>query len=202
MKEEKNNPTIGGILRTALDRHGYSMRRLSELTSIDTATISRIINGKRKANLHHLEQFSLILHIPLTILLQAEGFQSTSTYEELIHPPELLTQNISIPMVENELNDYKEQATTTEGYNKIVQAFKEKMNAISGIGPLVDQLTDFYNRFKRQKGHPKELAMIGGALLYFIVPVDLIPDYLFAIGYLDDAVAVKITASALHKQAY
>ncbi|MFB8735547.1 YkvA family protein [Bacillus sp. SL00103] len=26
----------------------------------------------------------------------------------------------------------------------------------------------------------------GGALLYFIMPVDLIPDYIFPIGYIDD----------------
>lgn len=196
--EEKT--TIGTLLRTALDENGYSMRHLSELTSIDTATISRIINGKRKANLHHLEQFSHQLNIPLTMLLQAEGYQSTSTYDELFHSTELLTQNISISMVETQLNDYKEIAQTTNGYNKIIQAFKGKMNSISGIGPLVDQLSVFFSTFKRQKGNPNELALIGAALLYFIVPVDLIPDYLFAIGYLDDAVAVKVTASALNKQ--
>lgn len=32
----------------------------------------------------------------------------------------------------------------------------------------------------------KETAIIAGALLYFVVPIDLIPDFLGAIGYTDD----------------
>jgi uncharacterized membrane protein YkvA (DUF1232 family) len=33
---------------------------------------------------------------------------------------------------------------------------------------------------------------MGSALLYFILPVDVIPDYIFPIGYLDDAIAVQL----------
>ena len=38
----------------------------------------------------------------------------------------------------------------------------------------------------------RELAVIGSALIYFIISVDIIPDYIFPIGYLDDAIAVKL----------
>lgn len=37
-------------------------------------------------------------------------------------------------------------------------------------------------------------AMLAGALLYFLAPIDLIPDFIAGIGYLDDAAVV---ASAL-----
>ena len=51
------------------------------------------------------------------------------------------------------------------------------------------------------KGTPRELAIIGGALLYFISPIDIIPDYIFPIGYLDDAIVVKIALDLLEKEA-
>ncbi|MEM5594999.1 YkvA family protein [Niallia circulans] len=38
---------------------------------------------------------------------------------------------------------------------------------------------------------------MGAALIYFIISVDVIPDYIFPIGYLDDAVAIKISAKLL-----
>nr|WP_275949849.1 DUF1232 domain-containing protein [Oceanobacillus jordanicus] len=41
---------------------------------------------------------------------------------------------------------------------------------------------------------------MGGALLYFVLTLDLIPDYLFPIGYIDDAIAVQLTVSMLAKQ--
>ncbi|WP_146738132.1 helix-turn-helix domain-containing protein, partial [Bacillus tropicus] len=50
-----------------------SMRKLGALTNIDTATISRIINGKQKANLKHLQEFSKHLRTPLEELLEASG---------------------------------------------------------------------------------------------------------------------------------
>ncbi len=41
---------------------------------------------------------------------------------------------------------------------------------------------------------------MGGALLYFIVSVDVIPDYIFPIGYIDDAAAVQFVFNQLsHK---
>lgn len=41
---------------------------------------------------------------------------------------------------------------------------------------------------------------MGSALIYFILSVDVIPDYIFPIGYLDDAVAVQLVLNALMKR--
>lgn len=41
---------------------------------------------------------------------------------------------------------------------------------------------------------------MGGALLYFILPVDVIPDYIFPIGYLDDEFVVKLVLDLLSKE--
>ncbi|MEH7609111.1 DUF1232 domain-containing protein [Priestia megaterium] len=33
--------------------------------------------------------------------------------------------------------------------------------------------------------------------MYFILPTDIIPDYVFPIGYLDDAIAVQLVMNQL-----
>lgn len=70
---ENKNKTLGPLLKSLLDKHSLSMRKLGALTNIDTATISRIINGKQKANLKHLQEFSKHLRTPLEELLEASG---------------------------------------------------------------------------------------------------------------------------------
>ncbi|MEC0105918.1 YkvA family protein [Paenibacillus taichungensis] len=43
-------------------------------------------------------------------------------------------------------------------------------------------------------------TLIGSALLYFISSADLIPDYLFPIGYLDDAIVVYLVLDRLEQR--
>ncbi|PIC63809.1 DNA-binding protein [Sporosarcina sp. P13] len=209
MLEANSDHSIGQLLRTTLDEHSLSMRKLSELTDIDTATISRIINDKRKATLDHLEKFSSVLAIPLAKLLEASGYSvglakhSTvafdQTIQQLVNTSELLSANISLSQVESQLVEYEDYVQTTEGKQKVLYEFTEKLESAGGVGPLADQMKKLFNRFKTQNGNTRELAIIGSALLYFIVPIDVIPDYLFAVGYLDDAVAVQIASSVLIK---
>ena len=40
-------------------------------------------------------------------------------------------------------------------------------------------------------------ALLWGAVAYFVMPVDLIPDYLFAIGFTDDAAVIAMVMSLL-----
>lgn len=45
----------------------------------------------------------------------------------------------------------------------------------------------------------EDRAILGSALLYYILATDVIPDYMFPIGYLDDAIAVQIALNRLKK---
>jgi uncharacterized membrane protein YkvA (DUF1232 family) len=42
--------------------------------------------------------------------------------------------------------------------------------------------------------------MIGGGLLYFILPADLIPDFIPVVGYLDDLAILTTIMSSLKKE--
>lgn len=209
MSEERLGLSIGQLLRELLKEQSLSMRKLSELTDIDTATISRIINEKRKATLDHLEKFAVILEIPLANLLQAAGYPVDNkkivntmydeTIQQLINTSELLSSNISFEQVEHQLVHYEEFVQTTEGRTKILDGFEKKLKLVGGVGPFVDQMKELFRHFKMQDVAKRDMAIIGSALLYFIVPVDIIPDYLFAVGYLDDAIAVQIASNVLTK---
>lgn len=48
MAKDVINSPLGLLLRELLKDRSLSMRKLSELSKIDTATISRVINGKEK----------------------------------------------------------------------------------------------------------------------------------------------------------
>ena len=87
-----------------------------------------------------------------------------------------------------------------EGKYKILETFDEKLRVVGSVGPFINRLKELFESFRLQKGTSFELAIIGGALLYFIIPVDVVPDYLFPIGYLDDAIAVQLATNSLLKK--
>ena len=47
---------------------------------------------------------------------------------------------------------------------------------------------------------PASVAMIGGGLLYFILPADLIPDFIPVIGYLDDLAVLTTIMNSLNTE--
>lgn len=205
MSKENAAVPIGQLLRDSLQQHELSMRKLGELTRIDSATISRIINDKRKATLDHLEKFSAVLDIPLAQLVKAAGYpiepkkEQTPVYndtiQQLLDTSKQLSAVLSAEAVENQLAQCRQLVQTPDGKRRVLQNFENKLKQAGGIGPFADQMNQLFSRFKTQAGSKRDLAVIGSALLYFIIPIDVIPDYIFAVGYLDDAIAVQIAAS-------
>jgi uncharacterized membrane protein YkvA (DUF1232 family) len=54
-----------------------------------------------------------------------------------------------------------------------------------------------YLEYCDEKTSAAKRSILGSALLYFILPTDIIPDYVFPIGYLDDAIAVQLVMNQL-----
>jgi uncharacterized membrane protein YkvA (DUF1232 family)/plasmid maintenance system antidote protein VapI len=200
---------LGLLLKKLLKERSLSMRKVSQLTGIDVATISRIINGKRKANPDHLQKFADCLEVPIVELFTAVGFpieQNENDQDSDIHTfveriqnelesANLYDNEVSIASVEQQLTNYQQFAQTEEGTEYILRGFEEKVRKVGSIGPFISQLKDMFEKFRLKKGTELELALIGSALVYFIVPVDVIPDYIFPFGFIDDAIAVQIVTS-------
>ena len=77
-------------------------------------------------------------------------------------------------------------------FNKEESLFNKFLN-ISNLKEYFDDFKDLFSLFKDfYKGNYKEvpwlvIASIGGSLLYVLSPIDLIPDFIPVVGYLDDA---------------
>jgi uncharacterized membrane protein YkvA (DUF1232 family) len=213
MSEVQENNHLGSMLKRLLKDQSLSMRKLSALTDIDTATISRIVNGKRKATPEHLRKFADSLDVSMTELFAAAGFPiinnfadknaglstSVESIQNILEASSLYDKRFTIASVEQQLTYYQQYVQTEEGKESILNSFEDKLQKVNSIGPFINQLKDMYERFRLKKGTPRELMLLGGVLLYFILPVDVIPDYIFPVGYLDDAMAVQIVADLLSK---
>ncbi|WP_144466415.1 DUF1232 domain-containing protein [Bacillus nitratireducens] len=213
MSQDNEKGNLGLLLKKLLKEKSLSMRKLSSLTDIDTATISMIVNGKRKANPKHLQKFAKSLDVPVGDLFVAAGYSvetkqeeqsdihvSINNIEHLLESAQLYNQKFSISNVEQQLVNYEQYSQTEEGKETIEKGFLEKIQKVSSIGPFINDLKELYERFTKKKGTTAELALMGSALIYFILSVDVIPDYIFPIGYLDDAVAVQLVLNALMKR--
>jgi transcriptional regulator with XRE-family HTH domain len=211
MAEQSNTGELGLLLKRLLKERSLSMRKLSELTNIDKATISRIVNGKRRATPEHLKKISECLNIPIADLFEAAGYpvntkkgqkpsdidSSIDSIQGILESYELPQNTFTIERVEEQLEEFKQYSQTDKGEKTILGRFEDKLSKIGSVGPFISELKGMFERFRSKAGTPAEMAIIGSALMYFIISVDVIPDYIFPIGYLDDAITVKLALSLL-----
>jgi uncharacterized membrane protein YkvA (DUF1232 family) len=95
--------------------------------------------------------------------------------------------------------------TQGEDFGKLLneKEFWAKVEKASpALRKILENLKDLYSVFVDSiKGkyhlHPLNLGIIGGGLLYFIIPMDLIPDFLPVIGLLDDFAVLSTIINSL-----
>lgn len=200
-------PALGEFLRQRMAEQDCSMRQLSRESGVCTASISRIINGKQPAQIYHLQAFSTALGIPMEQLLLAGGAIGTQPMNENVSfiletiQSILLHFDINIytvvDEVEQQLKKYEGYAKTEEGKEMITSQFHRKVKSINGTGYMVDYLHEFYRLFLGETAGVQEKAVLGSVLLYFILSADIIPDYAFPLGFLDDTIAINLALKRL-----
>lgn len=83
------------------------------------------------------------------------------------------------------------------------EAIRNKINkAYPALKKVLQNVRELYALFKdsvsgKYRLHPANVAMIGGGLLYFILPADLIPDFIPLVGYLDDLAVLTTIMNSL-----
>ncbi len=94
-----------------------------------------------------------------------------------------------------DVDEHDIQYASKKGSLKIEKLADNPPNALSklwnDIKLMVSLITDY------AKGNYREvpwkiIAAITGAIVYFVSPIDLIPDFIPGIGYLDDALVIKL----------
>ncbi|MCL1965142.1 MAG: DUF1232 domain-containing protein [Firmicutes bacterium] len=191
---------LGALLKQAMVHGAVSLRELSRLSGISAASLSRIISGKQRVKRRHLELFSRHLQIPMEQLLRSAGaidhLREPDSMEALGELLRLFGFDIRTirPEVSRELIKCEQYAKTPAGEKMILEQFAAKIASTNGVGAVIDKLNELYEAFCAAKMDAEKRAIVGGCLLYFILPTSVIPDCLFPIGFLDDAIAVGITA--------
>ena len=89
------------------------------------------------------------------------------------------------------------QDVTPEDVDRAKEAFWKKMQQVLGRVPFGRQAVGLYYMIRDQKVPLGVKATAVLALLYFISPVDVIPDVIPFTGYLDDAAVISSALTVL-----
>ncbi|MDR6225263.1 YkvA family protein [Desmospora profundinema] len=111
-----------------------------------------------------------------------------------------MTSSAMENQVRERLKPLANQAVTPLGRKRILDGFNRKVKRVGGIGQVVEKLKVLYYYFRDPETSRWKKALAGAALLYFIMPIDVIPDYLPVVGYVDDGAAVVIVWRVLSKE--
>jgi len=193
---------LGELIKRALHAKSMSMRRLGGIAGMDAASISRIVSGKQRPRLEQLHLFAQHLQIPIQELLTAAGLESNemkdgiSELRDALRGSGIHVENMT-DQIRKELHKYEAYAQTEEGREMIRSSFLPKLEQLRSRGYYIDQLRDLYNEYVSGGLPDAERHVIGSALLYFVLSTDIIPDFNFPFGYIDDAIAVRIVLERL-----
>ncbi|WP_415912918.1 YkvA family protein [Neptuniibacter sp. QD37_11] len=107
-------------------------------------------------------------------------------------------------MARGKLNEQAEQQTEErlgktcrDSEAKLEKLEKKKPRALGrmwGTIKSMGSMTKAYAKGDYREVPWKIMSAVGGALAYFVMPVDLVPDFLVTMGYLDDAAVLKLAA--------
>jgi len=84
-----------------------------------------------------------------------------------------------------------------DALKKILTEFPAKLTESAGKITFATQATAMYYALRDSKTPLKVKALLGAALAYFIMPVDLIPDWIVGIGFTDDLAVVMMVLRQL-----
>lgn len=210
---------FGESLRFLLHKKGMSAEELVKqmnqkgVVKTNKPAISRVINGKREATDEEIHIIANILDSPL--LLEAfnlyKGYQESNDetlllafYEakDRIHNDPLKEESPSINysvLYQFVKNLYK-QCLNYDVSSQLKDGFLLKLYHVSGFPVMIQQLRAMYVCFFHSSNLSKsDRAWLAASLLYFINPIDLIPDFIVGGGYTDDAIVTGFIFLKLSK---
>jgi len=79
----------------------------------------------------------------------------------------------------------------------VLTDFPKKLNDYAGRIPFLQQFLAAYYALKDSRTPLKAKALLAAALAYFIMPVDLIPDFVAGFGFTDDLAVLTIVLRQL-----
>lgn len=75
-------------------------------------------------------------------------------------------------------------------------AFWRKVRGAAGRVPFVTEVVAAYFAMRDRNTPWRHKVVLAGAIAYFVLPVDAIPDFILPMGYADDAAAIAAALAA------
>ncbi|MCG8500032.1 MAG: DUF1232 domain-containing protein [Firmicutes bacterium] len=99
-------------------------------------------------------------------------------------------RSVNISRITAVLKALMRKAGTQTGQREIQINFNKKLKSAKGIDGIFNKLKVMYQYFLDDEVLMYKKLIIGAVLLYFINPIDIIPDVFAGVGFLDDTIAV------------
>ena len=190
-------------LRARLAAEGLSLRALARRAGVSHSTLSRLLAGRSRPTAPLLRALALALDIPPEELLPGDrrGAAEAETVWGVLRdmgldpaPTELVAR------VRDGLARLREYAPTDEARALVRDGLERKVVALGARGPLVERLRALTALYLDAAPLPEAARVAAGsAALYFLHAVDAIDDFLWPIGYLDDAVAGALAEAEVRR---
>ncbi|UII57134.1 DUF1232 domain-containing protein [Cytobacillus spongiae] len=98
---------------------------------------------------------------------------------------------------EAKAEEYAQNPEKTEGLlKKAIRKADEKKGSLSEVWDkfqLLIQLIKAWSKGEYTKIPKKSIVMIIATILYFVAPIDIVPDFIMTLGFLDDAAVIGFT---------
>ncbi|PFO06408.1 methyltransferase type 11 [Bacillus sp. AFS076308] len=114
-------------------------------------------------------------------------------------------------LIEKEQSNYMKNAKEFLGnplklkdlLNKVIHKATEKKGYLGDAWDKLQLFVDLvkaYTKGEYKHVQPSTIVTIIGALLYFVSPIDLVPDFIIGLGIFDDAAVIGFTLKKLSKE--
>ena len=183
---------------------GLSVRALGRAAGVSHSSVSRLLAGRARPTSGLLRTLAPVLGVPADELLAAAGLGRTESPDDPWDalrrmgvdpaPPALAAR------VAERLEHLEAYAATGAAAQTVRDGLEAKLAAIGAGGPVIDRLRALSQLYLGDGDAPVAARMAAGsAVLYFLVAVDAIDDFLFPLGYLDDAIAIALAEARVRR---
>lgn len=94
---------------------------------------------------------------------------------------------------------YIDEASRSGSEEKVREGFFRKLARIATDNPVVNLAREAYRYMTDPKLPARYKVMVIAGLLYFLAPIDAIPDAIPGLGFVDDLFVLSVIVSSVHK---
>ncbi len=94
---------------------------------------------------------------------------------------------------------YIDEASRSGSEEKVREGFAQKLHRIATDNPVVNLAREAYRCMTDPRLPTKYKVIVIAGLLYFLAPIDAVPDVIPGIGFVDDLVVLSAIVASVHK---